>query len=158
MFLLVAAAIFGLLFIIGFLSKRRFGTLGLGLTAGYLLWQLWKSQLLITVSQAKLPEIGIVSWMTVFGLLLILLPSLFLTLSGSVNHSKINRIISSVVYAVLAIILCAEALLFSFSLTGQVRAIYDIIDANKIYIITVGIILAILDNLGLVKASTAKKA
>ncbi len=139
--LVVVAAIFWLL---AFLTKRRFGVLGLALAAGALLSMLWSGQLVgiverTGVSLASISTAGLVS------ALLVLLPALLLLFSGPSYRGKHGRVMGAVFFAVFATVLIIEPLSSAIALDAAGRAVFDGLMRYQPYIVTIGVMLALLD-------------
>jgi hypothetical protein len=130
------------LFLLAFLSRRRFGHLGLALAAGVLLssqtydfidmfFQTFKEYLGgITPSQAT-------------AILLCLAPSLILMLSGRRYHSTKMRIIGALMYTVMAGFAILPFVLSSVDFPDDVK---NIISTSHTAAITVGIVVAVADS------------
>ena len=135
------------LFIVAFLTKRRFGVLGLALAAGSMLSELWAEQLTPIVRDAGLivqnpPLITLVS------VGLVLLPAVFLLFSGPSYHDTSKRIIGALLFSALAFALVIEPLGSALVLQAEGREIYEFFRDNRVYIVTVGLVIAVFDLLG----------
>lgn len=144
---LIFAIVFAVLFVVAFVSKRRFGALGLALIAGETLSQLWAGKLTPIVAEAGVtlqnPPLSVV-----VASALVILPALLLLTSGPSYHHSHFRIIGAGLFALLATALLIEPLGSAFWLADQNRAVYDWLVANKVYIVTGGVIIALFDLLG----------
>lgn len=145
------ALVFGLvliiLFFVAYLTKRRFGVLGLALAAGSMLSELWASELTPVVREAGLivqnpPLITIVS------VALVLLPAVILLFSGPSYIDTGKRVLGAFLFAALAFALLLEPLGSALVLQGAGRAIYQFFSDNRVYIVTTGLVLALIDILG----------
>lgn len=144
---IVFVLVFLILFALAFFTKRRFGALGLALAAGSMLSELWAAKLTPVVQGLGLsvqnpPLVVIVS------LALVLLPAGFLLFSGPSYDGKIKRTVGAVLFAALAFALLVEPLGSALVLQGEGRMIYNFFHDNRVYIVTVGLIVAIVDLLG----------
>lgn len=143
----VFAVIFIVLFAVAFVSKRRFGVLGLALIAGATLSQLWAAKLTPIVAGAGVsishPPLGVV-----VAAALVLLPSMLLLVSGPSYKHKYMRIIGAMLFAILATALLIVPLGSALWLADQNREVYDWLIANQVYIVTGGVVIALLDLLG----------
>lgn len=143
-----------LLFLLAYFTKRRFGVLGLALAAGSMLSELWAEKLTPLVRDAGLivqnPPL-----ITVVSVLLVLLPALFLLFSGPSYRTGLRRVFGSLLFAALAFALLVEPLGSALVLQAEGRTIYEFFVENRVYIVTVGLIIAVFDLLG---AHTAKQA
>ncbi len=149
---IVFIVIIVLLFGLAYLTKRRFGVLGLALAAGSMLSELWAEKLTPVVRDAGLvlqnpPLITIVS------VVLVLLPALFLLFSGPSYRGTSKRLLGAVLFAGLAFALLVEPLGSALVLQAEGRMIYEFFADNRVYIVTAGLIIAVFDLLG---AHTAK--
>ena len=149
---IVFVVIILLLFALAYVTKRRFGVLGLALAAGSMLSELWAAQLTPVVRDAGLilqnpPLITIVS------VVLVLLPAIFLLFSGPSYRGSPRRLFGAFLFASLAFALLVEPLGSALVLQGEGRMIYEFFANNRVYIVTVGLIVAVFDLLG---AHTAK--
>ena len=100
-FILIGVA--AVLFVLAYATKRRFGVLGLGLAAGYVVSQLWQNDIPSAV-QAIGVDLGTVPLETVVTLVVLLLPSLVLLFGGPVYKTKRGRFIGALLYVVVAVL------------------------------------------------------
>ena len=154
---IVFAIVLLVLFALAYVTKRRFGVLGLALAAGSMLSELWAAQLTPVVRDAGLvvqnpPLITIVS------VALVLLPAVFLLFSGPSYHGTGRRLFGAFLFAALAFALLVEPLGSAMVLLGEGRMIYDFFVNNQVYIVTVGLIIAVFDLLGAHTAKASKPA
>ena len=145
-----------LLFALAYLTKRRFGVLGLALAAGSMLSELWAAQLTPLVRDAGLvvqnpPLITLVS------VVLVLLPASFLLFSGPSYRDTHKRIFGAFLFAALAVALLIEPIGSALVLQGEGRTMYEFFVDNRVYIVTVGLIIAVFDLLGAHTAKPPKK-
>lgn len=139
-FLLIVAA----LFFIAFLTKRRFGVLGLALAAGAMLSSLWVADLTPVVAQAGLvlvkPPLE-----SVVAVALTLLPALLLLTSGPAYHSGMQRFFGAFLFALLATTLLLEPLGSALIIEGPGKDVYDFLTTYHVTIVTVCLVAAIID-------------
>lgn len=140
LFLVVIAA----LFVVAFLTRRRFGVLGLALTAGATLSSLWAVQLTPLVAKAGL-ELVAPPLENVVAAGLVLLPAVLLFFSGPTYHHTTERVIGSLAFAILALAFLLEPLGSSLVLDATSRTIYAFVVHNRVYIVTLGLAFAIFD-------------
>lgn len=150
-FIVVILILFGLAYV----TKRRFGVLGLALAAGSMLSELWAAKLTPLVRDAGLdvqnpPLIMLVS------VALVLLPAIFLLFSGPSYQGPARRLFGAFLFAALAFALLIEPLGSALVLQGDGRMIYQFFVDNRVYIVTVGLIFAVLDLLGAHSARAPK--
>lgn len=98
--LVIALALFGL----SFLSRRRFGVLGLALTAGALLANQMTKDLSRLIADNKIP-VEPLSAISAASIFLTLLPALILLLSGPAYKKRKQAITGAVAFTVMAMLL-----------------------------------------------------
>lgn len=131
-------------FALSFFSKRRFGLLGLGLAAGFVLSGLWLDTAEFMVSMTGAVPNGVVSNL-VATVLLVLLPSLILLFHGYAYKTVTGRIIGSALFAVLALGFLAEPLGKALVLEGPGADAFGVLASNADLIVGVGVIVAVFD-------------
>jgi hypothetical protein len=144
----IVAIVIVTLFLLAFITKRRFGVLGLALAAGAMLSNLWAVKLTPLVAQA-----GVVSDRPPLEVLvaatLVLLPAVLLLFSGPSYHDMPMRVGGAFCFALLATVFLMEPIGGTLVLMDQNMQVYDWLLQNRVYIVTGGLILAILDLLSL---------
>jgi hypothetical protein len=154
---IVFAGLAILLFAGAFISKRRFGLLGLALTAGATLSTLWSYDAgLMVSSMGILPE-GVVT-QAVTQSLVVLLPAILLLFHGYAYKNILSRIIGSLLFAVLALAFLVEPIGFALPLEGTGAQVYDTIRKYKDVIISAGVILAVADLFFTKRAPSSEKS
>jgi len=142
--IIIFALIVIALFAAAFFSKRRFGLLGLALTAGATLSTIWSydASLLISsigvIPEGPLPDAIALSLVTV-------LPAILLFFQGPVYKNPLARILGSFFFAMLALAFLIEPIGNAMTLTGVAQTAYDFVVANKTTIISLGVIFAVID-------------
>jgi hypothetical protein len=136
-----------LLFALAYFTKRRFGVLGLALAAGSMLSELWAVQLTPLVREAGL-VVQSPPLITVVSVALVLLPAVFLLFSGPSYHDTGRRMLGAFLFAALAFALLIEPLGSALVLQDEGRTIYEFFSDNRVYIVTIGLIIAVIDLLG----------
>lgn len=136
-------ATFIVLFVSAYVHKRRFGLLGLALTAGSILSTIWgyNAELVIAV-------FGIRSSPLTSALVLIvitLLPAAILLFHGYVYKTIISRIIGAFLFSLLALAFLIEPIGHVLMPSGIGLEVYDLIIYYKNTIIGIGLIIAIVD-------------
>lgn len=139
-FLIVAVILFGL----AFLSKRRFGVLGMALATGWIIAQYETSTISGYLADYGV-SLGAIALPTAVSMTIILVPSLLLFFGGPTYPSKRARIIGSALYALTASLLCLGALGHSFVLMGIDKQIFDTVWVYKDQAIVGLLVLAVLD-------------
>ena len=141
---LIFLVILGLLFVVAYVTKRRFGVLGLALAAGSMLSGLWAAKLTPLVRDAGL-VVDNPPLITIVSVTLVLLPALVLLFSGPSYQDIPRRIIGALLFASLAFALVIEPLGSALVLQGQGKQLYDFFVENQVYIVTAGLIIAVVD-------------
>lgn len=134
------------LFVLAFLTKRRFGVLGLGLAAGVVLAQLW-AVTLSAVLQAQNVPVAPLSYSTIGQLVIILIPSLLLMLGGPRYQGKKGALVGSLLFAVFATLFFIAPVTRDFAVAGDTSPVFDFIATWQNVLIALGIVLAIVDML-----------
>jgi len=132
------------LFVLAFLTKRRFGVLGLALAAGAMLSSLWAETLTPIIAQTGL-VVDRPPLITLVSVALVLLPAVLLLFSGPSYRDMPMRLAGALCFAALALALLVEPLGSALVLTGDSKTVYDFFVANRVYIVTSGLILALFD-------------
>lgn len=133
-----------LLFAGAFISKRRFGLLGLALTAGATISTIWADTAGLMVSATGLIPHGPITEAVTLSLV-VLLPAILLLFHGYKYKNVIARVIGSFCFAVLALVFLIEPLSHVLVLEGTSAEIYRQILYYKDVVISVGVILAVVD-------------
>lgn len=141
---IVILILIALLFALSFFTKRRFGVLGLALTAGATLSQLWAGDLTPYVQQAGLQLVA-PPLESVVAAAVILLPAIVLLFSGPSYHTLWQKVVSSAVFALLALAFLLEPLGGALVLQGDGQTVYVSLLHNRTWIITGGILYALYD-------------
>lgn len=142
--LLVLAVLLVALFVLSYLTKRRFGVLGLALCAGSLLSTSWTSTLTPWVESQG---ISVVSppLSAVVSTLLILGPALLLLFSGPTYSSQLQRIAGAVAFALLSFVFLLQPIGIAFVFDESTSQIYSMIQQSSNLIIVIGILAALGD-------------
>lgn len=132
------------LFAGAFVSKRRFGLLGLALTAGAMLSTIWNYYAgLVVASTGLFPQNVITQAATQS--LVVLLPAILLLFHGYAYKNVISRTVGSLLFTVLALAFLVEPIGYAMPLEGLGATVYQYLREYKDIIISVGVILAIVD-------------
>lgn len=132
------------LFAGAFISKRRFGLLGLALTAGATLSTIWSYDAGLIVSGTGLVPDGPLTNAATLSLI-VLLPAIVLLFHGYTYKSVVPRVIGSLLFTALAVAFLVEPLQYILTLEGVAADVYNWLAANKEVIISVGVVLAVVD-------------
>jgi hypothetical protein len=143
-FMIIFTSILVGLFLVAFMTKRRFGLLGLALATGAYL-----STLLVGDVTPLIARAGVVLTQppleTVVAAGLILLPAVLLLLSGPTYRMPLQRIIGALLFTVLAGVLLLQPLGFAVVIDGAGKPVYDFIVHYRVTIITLCLIAAVFD-------------
>lgn len=132
-----------LLFLLAFMTKRRFGLLGLALAAGSILSGLWVDYAsifmpMLGLQRGSLTEASI-------GVILILMPAFLTMLHGYAYSSMGGRLFGAFAFSLLSLAFLSTPLSFAFVNTGSMAGIVAFVDGNKDFIIGIGLLVAIGD-------------
>ena len=141
---IVLLILLAVLFALTFFTKRRFGVLGLALTAGATLSGLWTPDVVPIVQQAGV-ELVAPPLSSVVAAAIILLPAVVLLFSGPTYSSRLQRAIGALVFSLLALTFMLEPLGGALVLEGDGKRLFDILVEYRVWIITAGILLALAD-------------
>lgn len=155
--IIVFAGLAVLLFAGSFISKRRFGLLGLALTAGATLSTIWSYDAGLMVSATGLVPEGVITQAATQSLV-VLLPAILLLFHGYAYKNMVSRIVGSLLFTVLALAFLVEPIGYALPLDGIGNTVYSTIKEYKDVIISVGVILAIADLFFTKPAHLAAKA
>lgn len=142
--IIVLGAIALLLFAGAFISKRRFGLLGLALTAGATVSTIWDYDAGILVSSTGLVPNGPITQAATLSLI-VLLPAILLLFHGYTYKNIASRIIGSLLFAILALAFLVEPIGYALPLDGIGATVFNQAVAYKDLIISAGVILAVID-------------
>lgn len=132
------------LFLGAFWSRRRFGLLGLALTAGATLSSIWSYDAGLVVSSTGLVPNGPLTNAVALGLI-VMLPAIILLFHGYTYKENAARVIGSFLFMVLALAFLVEPLGFALPLEGAANDIYKGLLQWKEVIISIGVVLAVVD-------------
>lgn len=141
---IIVLVLVALLFALAFFTRRRFGVLGLALAAGAMLSKTWAPELTPYVRQAGVQLVA-PPLESVIAAALIVLPAVLLLFSGPTYHAMWQKVVGSAVFALLALSFLLEPLGGALVLTGDSQAVYAFLIDNRSWIITGGILYALVD-------------
>lgn len=141
---IVLASLALVLFAGAFISKRRFGLLGLALTAGATLSTIWSYDAGLVVSSVGIFPEGVIT-QAVTQSLVVLLPAVLLLFHGYAYKNIVSRIVGSLLFTALALAFLIEPISYALPLDGASGAVYSQIRNYKDLIISVGVIFAVVD-------------
>lgn len=143
-FVIIFLVVIAALFAFAYITKRRFGILGLALATGAMMGELWVGNLTPIIASAGIvlvePPLE-----SVVSAGLILLPAILLLFSGPVYKGKIQRIIGAVAFAVLAVTLLLPSLGSALVVDDTAKPVYDFFIQYRPTIITIALIYALAD-------------
>lgn len=142
--LMVFGAALLILFILAYLTKRRFGVLGLALAAGSMMSDLWAQTLTPIVAEVGV-KVSVPPLITLVSIILVLLPAVVLLFGGPSYKHTGERLIGAALFAALAFALLVEPLGSALSLDGSSLELYKFFYDYRVYIITAGLIVALVD-------------
>jgi hypothetical protein len=138
--LVIALALFGL----SFLSRRRFGVLGLALAAGALLASQMTKDLSRLISQYDIP-VEPLSAISAASIFLTLLPALILLLGGPSYKKRKQAITGAIAFTVMAMLLILEPLTGSMSPDRLMEPFVNWVSRYDSLLLAVGIGFAVMD-------------
>lgn len=141
---IIIFAIVLILFVCAYVTKRRFGVLGLALATGYVLSKLWETNITELVTQSGV-EFDLISPVTAVTLGMILLPSVVLLFGGPTYKTKRGRLVGSLLYAVLAVVFSLDALQYTLVLIGPGKQVFDVLVQYQQLILTAALAGAVVD-------------
>jgi hypothetical protein len=140
----ILVAIILALFIGAFLSKRRFGVLGLGLAAGAIISPIWGVNAGFVVSSTGLVQEGPVV-NTIALSALILLPAVLFMFHGYTYKHMFGRVLGSLLFTLLAAAFLIGPIGSMLTLTGPIGGVYQWLVSNRELIVSVGVVFVIVD-------------
>lgn len=142
--IIILSIVVGALFALAYFSRRRFGTLGLALCAGFLLSTMWAADVTPLIRKAGIvfstPPLS-----SVVAATLILVPALILMLGGPTYRKHGHRILGATSFALLATAFLLSPLGSSMNMDGSAKQIYRFFIDNRNIIITLAIAYALFD-------------
>lgn len=142
--LVVFAVLLIVLFALAFITKRRFGVLGLALCAGVILSAGWATTITPWVEAQGVSFVS-PPLSAVVAALLTLLPALLLLFSGPTYSNKVQRIVGSAAFALLASVFLLGPLGEALVWDQGSSQVYQFLTSSGNVIIVAGIAMAIAD-------------
>lgn len=155
--IIVFAGLAVVLFAGAFISKRRFGLLGLALTAGATLSSIWSYNAGLVVSATGLVPEGVIT-QAVAQSAVVLLPAILLLFHGYSYKNIVSRIVGSFLFTILALAFLVDPIRYALPLEGLGATVYSYLTQYKDIIISAGVILAVVDLFFTKPAHLAEKA
>lgn len=141
---LILAGIAGLLFALAFVTKRRFGVLGLGLSAGALLSGTWSPQVANFLESQHI-QTSDFSVQIIAVCLLTLAPALLLLIGGPTYHKKMLALIGSLGFALLGILLVLGPISPLIDAPSNVQNVLELAAKYQPGLVALGVALAVVD-------------
>ncbi|HAC55869.1 TPA: hypothetical protein DCF80_00060 [Candidatus Saccharibacteria bacterium] len=133
------------LFALAFVTKRRYGVLGLGLTAGLVLSQELSKELAVILTASDFP-VEPLTFQSAATIVLILAPALALLFAGPKYSDQRFAVAGSAMFAVYATLLLLAPLTTSLPITDpSIQPTINQVAQYSSIIISVGVIVAVLD-------------
>lgn len=142
--IIIFAVLAVVLFLVAFWSRRRYGLLGLALTAGATLSSIWNYDAGLVVSSIGLVPSGPLTNAITLSLL-VLLPAIILLFHGYTYKENAARVIGSLLFMILALAFLVEPLGFALPLEGTANDVYKWLLQWREVIISIGVVLAVID-------------
>ncbi len=139
-FAILAVALFG----VAYVSKRRFGLLGLALATGSLLSGLWGYDAGLVMSGIGIFPKGSITTAATLAIIVVL-PAILLLFHGYSYKNIVGRIIGSTLFMLLALAFLVQPLGQAFSLEGVGVNFYQLLANNRDTIISLGLVIAVVD-------------
>lgn len=132
------------LFVSAFITRRRFGLLGLALAAGSILSGIWSYDAGLMVGSTGLFPTGPLTTAATLSVI-VLLPAVVLLFHGTTYKNTAGQVIGSLLFTLLALAFLVEPLGYALTLEGVGADVYRWLADNKETIIGLGLILAVTD-------------
>jgi hypothetical protein len=142
--LLIVVLLFASLFAISFVTKRRFGVLGLALAAGALLSMHWANTLTPFLEQQGI-VVSVPPLSALVQIALILVPALVLMFSGPTYTKTSARIGGGLAFAALAITFLVDILRAILVVDGPSAEVLQFMHDNKSVLVVAGLVIALID-------------
>lgn len=145
MTLLVLVIVLAVLFVLAYFTKRRYGVLGLGLTAGYVLSEHVAKEVAGFLRYLDFP-IEPLTPISAARIALILLPALLLMVAGPKYGDKRSRIVGSIIFALFGTFLVLAPIVASLPANdAQTMEYLRYAAENSSLITALGVALAVFD-------------
>ena len=142
--LIAVILLFAALFFVSYITRRRYGVLGLALAAGALLSANWASTLTPFLEKQGIVLIA-PPLSSLVQIALILIPPFALLFSGPMYTKLLPRIIGSLLFAVLAMTFSTDILASILVLNGPTSTLFQTLHDNQSFIIVIGLVAALVD-------------
>jgi len=133
-----------MLFMSSYITRRRFGLLGLALAAGATLSTIWGYNAGLLVGAFGILPNGPVTTAVTLSVI-VMLPSVVLLFHGYTYKGFVGRVIGALMFTLLAMAFLVEPLGYALNLEGVGVEVYNLLREYKPLIISVGLIFAVID-------------
>ncbi|HEU0266032.1 MAG TPA: hypothetical protein VFQ70_00200 [Candidatus Saccharimonadaceae bacterium] len=135
-----------ILFVLGFVTKRRFGVLGLALLSGSYLAGAWAGTVVpyVEKSSLNLKSLGVPA-LALVTVALTLAPALILLAHSPKYYGKYQKMLGSLAFGALAGVLLTSTFASVLTIDSLGQTIDTFIVHNYTILVTVGIVLAVID-------------
>jgi hypothetical protein len=140
----ILVAVILALFVAAFVSKRRFGVLGLGLTAGATISPIWGVNAGFVVSSTGLIQEGPFVNAIAFSAL-ILIPAVLFMFRGYTYKHLFGRVLGSLLFTLLAAAFLVGPIGATLTLTGPISGVYRWLVSNRELILGIGVAFVVVD-------------
>lgn len=137
-------AIIAVVFIIAFISSRRFGPMALSLAAGSMLAEMWSEWLVVIIGGLGIDVTGLPQGV-IATLIILLAPLLLLLFGGPRYKGKYERVVSAILIALLTAALLVRPLGKYLVLDGDALKVYQMLSDWWQYVVTAGLVLGLVD-------------
>lgn len=141
--IIICAVIAVVLFVSAFITRRRFGLLGLALAAGSILSSIWGYDIGLAASSFNIPSGPMAS--AIILSIVILLPAGILLFHGYTYKTLIGRVVGASLFTLLALAFLLDPLGHILMPVGFGANVYQMLVNNKSLIIGAGLIVAVID-------------
>lgn len=141
--LVVCIIIFAVLFATLYVTKRRFGVLGLALAAGFVLSDIWQTEGALLANFLGIP-MGMITTMVV-SVTITLLPSVVLLFCGNKYNKIYSRLFGAILFSLLGLAFVISPISKAMTVQGFGADFYNFFIDNRQMMIGIGIVAAVID-------------
>ncbi len=141
--IIICIIIAAVLFVGAFITKRRFGLLGLALAAGSLLSGIWGYDIVLAANGFGMPATPLST--AIVMAVIVMLPAAVLLFHGYSYKNQIARVFGAAMFTILALAFLIDPLGRILMPVGFGADVYSWLVNHKTLIIGAGLILAVLD-------------
>ncbi len=140
---IVCSLVAVLLFAAAFVTRRRFGLLGLALAAGSILSGIWGDTASLIVGAVGIANTPLTNAVTLG--IIVLLPAVILLFHGQTYKGPLGRLIGAALFTLLALAFLITPMGGVLNITGDGAAVYGWLVSHQTLIIGGGLIIAVVD-------------